>query len=203
MPDAAVVLMAYGSPDRLADVPAYYADIRGGRPIRPELLDDPVERYPRLGIEDGSPLNAIPQAARAAPQRELGGHTPPFSGIKPRTPRIHGALAPGQDPGRGRPVQGPAPRDVEPRRRAGRPRGERLELLLPERVPDGGAVARPGHPRPSGRPPRARSPRRPRLPGRLRRRPPRDPLGSRHGGRRARARARDALRADRDAERRA
>ena len=27
----AVVLMAYGSPDRLADVPAYYADIRGGR----------------------------------------------------------------------------------------------------------------------------------------------------------------------------
>ena len=29
----AVVLMAYGSPDRLADVPAYYADIRGGRPV--------------------------------------------------------------------------------------------------------------------------------------------------------------------------
>ena len=32
----AVVLMAYGSPERLADVPAYYADIRGGRPISPE-----------------------------------------------------------------------------------------------------------------------------------------------------------------------
>ena len=32
---AAVVLMAYGSPERLADVPAYYADIRGGRPSRP------------------------------------------------------------------------------------------------------------------------------------------------------------------------
>ena len=29
----AVILMAYGSPERLADVPAYYADIRGGRPI--------------------------------------------------------------------------------------------------------------------------------------------------------------------------
>ena len=28
---AAVVLMAYGSPERLADVPAYYSDIRGGR----------------------------------------------------------------------------------------------------------------------------------------------------------------------------
>src|SRR5205823_7466533 len=40
---AAVVLMAYGSPERLADVPAYYADIRGGRPIPQELLDDLVE----------------------------------------------------------------------------------------------------------------------------------------------------------------
>ena len=25
----AVILMAYGSPERIADVPAYYADIRG------------------------------------------------------------------------------------------------------------------------------------------------------------------------------
>jgi hypothetical protein len=50
---AAVVLMAYGSPERLADVPAYYSDIRGGRAIPPELLADLVERYRRLGIEDG------------------------------------------------------------------------------------------------------------------------------------------------------
>ena len=35
----AVVLMAYGSPERLEDVPAYYADIRGGQPIAPELLE--------------------------------------------------------------------------------------------------------------------------------------------------------------------
>ena len=49
---AAVVLMAYGSPERLDDVPAYYADIRGGRPIAPENLDDLVERYRALGIED-------------------------------------------------------------------------------------------------------------------------------------------------------
>ena len=33
--DAAVVLMAYGSPDRIEDVPAYYADIRGGGRSRP------------------------------------------------------------------------------------------------------------------------------------------------------------------------
>src|SRR4029078_3515293 len=43
----AVILMAYGSPERLADVPAYYADIRGGRPIAPEHLADLVERYRR------------------------------------------------------------------------------------------------------------------------------------------------------------
>ena len=63
---AAVVLMAYGSPERLADVPAYYADIRGGRPIAPENLADLVERYRRLGIEDSSPLNAITEETRAA-----------------------------------------------------------------------------------------------------------------------------------------
>jgi ferrochelatase len=84
---AAVVLMAYGSPERLADVPAYYADIRGGRPIRPELLDDLVARYRKLGIEDGSPLNAITEETRAALERELG-DVPVFTGMKHWTPRI-------------------------------------------------------------------------------------------------------------------
>src|SRR5437763_980283 len=79
--------MAYGSPERLADVPAYYADIRGGRPIRPELLDDLVERYRRLGIEDGSPLNAITEETRAALERELA-DVPVFTGMKHWTPRI-------------------------------------------------------------------------------------------------------------------
>jgi protoporphyrin/coproporphyrin ferrochelatase len=98
---AAVVLMAYGSPERLEDVPAYYADIRGGRPIRPELLDDLVDRYRRLGIEHGSPLNAITEQTRAALERELGGDTPVFTGMKHWTPRIgdaaERALAAGAD----------------------------------------------------------------------------------------------------------
>jgi protoporphyrin/coproporphyrin ferrochelatase len=83
----AVVLMAYGSPERLTDVPAYYADIRGGRPIRPEHLDDLVERYRRLGIEDESPLNAITEETRAALERELR-DVPVFTGMKHWTPRI-------------------------------------------------------------------------------------------------------------------
>jgi ferrochelatase len=82
----AVVLMAYGSPERLADVPAYYADIRGGRPIAPENLADLVERYRSLGIEDASPLNAITEQTRAALEDALG--LPVFTGMKHWTPRI-------------------------------------------------------------------------------------------------------------------
>jgi protoporphyrin/coproporphyrin ferrochelatase len=84
---AAAVLMAYGSPERLADVPDYYRDIRGGRSIRPDLLEDLVGRYRRLGIEEGSPLNAITEETRAALERELG-DIPVFTGMKHWTPRI-------------------------------------------------------------------------------------------------------------------
>ena len=88
---AAVVLMAYGSPERLADVPVYYADIRGGRPIAPEHLEDLVERYRRLGIEDSSPLNAITERTRAALEQEL--EVPVLTGMKHWTPRIADAAA--------------------------------------------------------------------------------------------------------------
>jgi ferrochelatase len=79
--------MAYGSPERLDDVPAYYSDIRGGRPVRPEMLDDLVARYRELGIEDESPLNAITEETRAALERALG-DVPVFTGMKHWTPRI-------------------------------------------------------------------------------------------------------------------
>jgi protoporphyrin/coproporphyrin ferrochelatase len=97
--NTAVVLMAYGSPERLADVPAYYSDIRGGRPISPENLADLVERYRRLGVEEHNPLNAITEETRAALERELG--LPVFTGMKHWTPRIaeaaEAALAGGAD----------------------------------------------------------------------------------------------------------
>jgi protoporphyrin/coproporphyrin ferrochelatase len=89
----AVILMAYGSPDRLADVPAYYADIRGGRPIRQELLDDLVDRYRQLGIDDGgapSPLNAITEETRAALEAALG--LPVRTGMRHWEPRITDAV---------------------------------------------------------------------------------------------------------------
>jgi ferrochelatase len=87
---AAVVLMAYGSPDRIEDVPAYYSDIRGGRPIRPELLEELTERYRRLGIEDSNPLNEITERTRAALEAELG--LPVFTGMKHWAPRIADAV---------------------------------------------------------------------------------------------------------------
>jgi ferrochelatase len=90
---AAVVLMAYGSPDRLADVPAYYADIRGGRPVAPEHVDDLVERYRRLGVGDGdepSPLNVVTERTRAALEQALG--LPVFTGMRHWQPRIADAV---------------------------------------------------------------------------------------------------------------
>jgi len=90
MSGTAVILMAYGSPERIADVPAYYADIRGGRSIAPENLEDLVARYRRLGIEDSNPLNAITEATRAALERELG--LPVYTGMKHWAPRIAEAV---------------------------------------------------------------------------------------------------------------
>jgi len=96
---AAVVLMAYGSPERLEDVPAYYADIRGGRPIAPENLADLVARYRSLGVEEHNPLNAITEQTRAALEAEVG--VPVFTGMKHWTPRVaeaaDAALAAGAD----------------------------------------------------------------------------------------------------------
>jgi ferrochelatase len=96
----AVVLMAYGSPERLEDVPAYYADIRGGHPVKPELLEELAERYRLIGIGQGeNPLNAITEEIRAALERELA--LPVFTGMKHWTPRIaeaaEGALKSGAE----------------------------------------------------------------------------------------------------------
>jgi ferrochelatase len=100
--NAAVVLMAYGSPETLADVPAYYADIRGGREIAPHHLEDLVARYRALGIGDGdrpSPLNAITEETRRALADALG--LPVYTGMRHWHPRIAdaagAALAGGAD----------------------------------------------------------------------------------------------------------
>ena len=45
----AILLLAYGGPDSLDDIPAYLLDIRGGRPTSQELIDDITDRYRQIG----------------------------------------------------------------------------------------------------------------------------------------------------------
>jgi protoporphyrin/coproporphyrin ferrochelatase len=83
----AVVVMAYGSPDRPGDVPEYFADVRGGRPVSQERVDELVERYRRIGF---SPLNEVTERQRAALERELG--LPVYVGMKHWRPWIADAV---------------------------------------------------------------------------------------------------------------
>jgi protoporphyrin/coproporphyrin ferrochelatase len=85
---AAVILMAYGSPATAEDVPAYLADIREGRPVSQEAVDELTERYGRIGGR--SPLDVITEAQRAGLERELG--VPVFVGMKHWRPRIADAV---------------------------------------------------------------------------------------------------------------
>ena len=84
----AVILMAYGSPSQLEDVPAYLADIREGRPVSEAAADELVERYRRIG--GSSPLDQIVERQRSALERELG--MPVFVGMKHWRPRIAAAV---------------------------------------------------------------------------------------------------------------
>jgi len=85
----AVLLMAYGSPDRLDQVEAYYTDIRRGTPPPPHLLAELLGRYRAIG--GGSPLSRIVEEQRAAVEAELaarGRPIPVFAGMRHIAPRI-------------------------------------------------------------------------------------------------------------------
>jgi protoporphyrin/coproporphyrin ferrochelatase len=49
-----VLLLAHGAPDSLADVPAFLLNVRGGRPLPQEAIEEIVQRYRVIG--GGSPL---------------------------------------------------------------------------------------------------------------------------------------------------
>ena len=85
----AVLLMAYGSPDRLEQVEAYYTDIRRGSPPPPHLLDELVGRYRAIG--GGSPLSGIVELQRVAVEAELAHRGRPvrvYAGMRHIEPRI-------------------------------------------------------------------------------------------------------------------
>jgi protoporphyrin/coproporphyrin ferrochelatase len=80
--------MAYGSPVTADDIRPYLEDIRRGRPVSDEAVDELAERYRRIGGR--SPLDEVTEAQRAALERELG--IPVFVGMKHWRPRIAEAV---------------------------------------------------------------------------------------------------------------
>ncbi len=89
MTHEAVLLMAYGSPDTLDQVEAYYTDIRRGSPPPPHLLEELLERYRAIG--GGSPLSRIVEEQRAAVEAELaarGTPMPVYAGMRHIAPKI-------------------------------------------------------------------------------------------------------------------
>jgi ferrochelatase len=86
--NTAVVLMAYGSPAEIDDIPAYLADIREGKPVSAHAVEELKERYRRIGGR--SPLDELTEAQRAALERELGLRV--LVGMKHWRPRIAEAV---------------------------------------------------------------------------------------------------------------
>ena len=85
----AILLLAYGSPDRLDQVEAYYTDIRRGNPPPPHLLEELLGRYRAIG--GGSPLSRIVELQRAAVEAELARRGSPvrvYAGMRHIEPRI-------------------------------------------------------------------------------------------------------------------
>ena len=85
----AVLLLAYGGPDKLEDVPAYLLDIRGGRETPQELVDEITHRYGEIGGR--SPLLEITNSAAAQLQEQLG--IPVYAGMRHWYPYIKDVVA--------------------------------------------------------------------------------------------------------------
>lgn len=64
-----VLVMAYGGPNSLGELPGYLSDIRGGRPTTPAVLEEISHNYQQIGGK--SPLAAITERQVAAVQSRL------------------------------------------------------------------------------------------------------------------------------------
>jgi protoporphyrin/coproporphyrin ferrochelatase len=79
-----VLLLAYGGPDSLADIPAYLQNVRGGRPTPARLVEVITERYRRIGGR--SPLLDITRSTAEKLQTRL--ETPVYVGMRHWHPYI-------------------------------------------------------------------------------------------------------------------
>ncbi len=81
---SAVLLLAYGGPESLDDIPAYLLDIRGGRETPQHLIDEITERYRQIGGR--SPLLSITQSAADHLSQKVG--LPVYIGMRHWHPYI-------------------------------------------------------------------------------------------------------------------
>ncbi|TME47800.1 MAG: hypothetical protein E6I60_13985 [Chloroflexi bacterium] len=92
----AILLLAYGSPNRLEDVEAYFTDIRGGRTPSREAPEELTARYRRVGVP--TPLLAVSLELARQLERLLNLDPPNDEiytvhlGMKHWTPRIVSAI---------------------------------------------------------------------------------------------------------------
>ncbi|MGA1195292.1 MAG: ferrochelatase [Candidatus Latescibacterota bacterium] len=94
MSQVGILMMAYGSPESLDDMAAYLNDIRGGRPMSPEFVEEFRGRYAQIGGK--SPLNELTFAQGEATQAELqkrGVNAKVYVGMRHWTPWIKDAVA--------------------------------------------------------------------------------------------------------------
>jgi ferrochelatase len=81
-----VLVMAYGGPASLDEIPGYLADIRQGRPTPRAVLDEITENYRAIG--GSSPLLAVSQRQVDALAAELGGSYRCYLGMRHWSPWI-------------------------------------------------------------------------------------------------------------------
>src|SRR5438046_1141071 len=65
----AILLLAYGSPNRFEDVEPYFIDIRGGRTPSREAVEELRSRYRRVGVP--TPLLSVSMELGRALERQL------------------------------------------------------------------------------------------------------------------------------------
>jgi ferrochelatase len=83
----AVLLLAHGSPDNVADIPEFLSNVSGGRPMPPQVIQEVQHRYSLIGR---SPLTEISRQQAAALSAELG--LPVYLGMRNWRPFVHEAV---------------------------------------------------------------------------------------------------------------
>jgi len=86
----AILLMAYGSPERLEEVEEYFTDIRGGRRPSKDAVAELTARYRQVGVP--TPLLAISLEVARKLEARLGPQYRVHLGMKHWNPRIAGAV---------------------------------------------------------------------------------------------------------------